>query len=185
MKRAFKTTVDQLKKFSFIGGKKVLAFIATICISLSLNASTRLTLTIAVSSNTYLEENQMRDITNVLLPSVQNCSEISPNTSQYKSSTASAFLGYKGDVIICSASPGQCSWAAQTPFGIMDEFTYVFISSYEGKMFDKDFSWLDFLKDISVNTSELAKSSTYGEMQVPIYDCNLLPTRMPEIIVNH
>ena len=133
----------------------------------------RLTLTIAVSSNTYLEGDQMSDITDVLLPSVQNCSEIPQNASQYKSSIASGFLGYKGDIIICSASPDQCSWAAQTPLGIMDVFTYVFISSYESKMFSKDFLWSVFLKDVSESTEEATKDMPLYGVQTPIFDYNL------------
>jgi hypothetical protein len=133
----------------------------------------RLTLTIAVSSNTYLEGGQMSEITDVLLPSVQNCSEISQNASQYKSSIASGFLGYKGDIIICSASPGQCSWAAQTPFGSMDVFTYVFVSSYESKTFVKDFLWPDFLKEVSGSTEEATKDMPLSGVQTPVFDFNL------------
>ena len=294
MRRVFKTKIEQLKEFPFIGGKKVLAFIATICISVGLNASTihwitfintddphvgesdknaksliydrlvrtvnlelsqygydhkiydfysgnftkqncmnvvnslvcdtndiivfyyighgyrvskdttrykyptllfgndikssiplswihqslkdkkaKFTLTIAVSSNIITEGIQEVDITDVLLPSVQNCSEISPNSFQYKSSLASAFLGCKGDIIICSASPGQCSWAVQTPFGSMDVFTYVFISSYESIMFGKDFLWPDFLKVISGATEEATKDMPLYDVQTPIYDYNL------------
>ena len=135
----------------------------------------RFTLTIAVSSNTYfdLEGNQMTEITDVLLPSVQNCSETSENVSQYKSTAANAFLGYKGDIIISSASPGQCSWAAQTPFGSMDVFSYVFVSSFESKLFGKDFLWADFLKEVSKATEEATNDMPFSGVQTPIFDYNL------------
>lgn len=140
----------------------------------------RFTLTIAVSSNTYfdLEGNQMTDITDVLLPSVQNCSGTSENVSQYKSNAANAFLGYKGDIIISSASPGQCSWGAQTPFGSMDVFSYVFVSSFESKLFGKDFLWADFLKEVSKSTEEATKDMPLDRIQTPTFDYNL--KRMPK-----
>ncbi len=140
----------------------------------------RLTLTIAVSSNTIIEENHISDITDVLLPSVQNCSELSPSSCQYKSSVASAFLGYKGDIIICSASPGQCSWAAQTPLGSMDVFTYVFISFYESIMFGKDFLWPDFLSKVSAYTEDATKDMPLLRVQTPIYDYDIKQIGVPD-----
>lgn len=134
----------------------------------------RFTLTIAVSSNTYIESNVKLSIDDVLLPSAQECKVLSTNNSQYKSSVSKAFLGFKGDIIVCSASPYQESWVSQTPYGNMDVFTYVLVSSFESKKFEKDFSWQNFLKDVSECTKEATKDMPLHGAQVPIYDYNLI-----------
>lgn len=295
MKRVFKTTIEQLKEFPFIGGKKVLAIMATICISLSLNASTinwitfintddpnvgsigknskgilyerlinivnselnlygynhkiydyysgnfssqdcqnaiknlncdttdiivfyyighglrlsndiervkyptilfdtdlnsgipvswihqtlkekkaRLTLTIAVSSNTYIESSEKTGVCEVLLPSIKNIKVLHATVSQFKSAVSKAFLGSKGDIIICSASPYQESWATQTPYGSMDVFTYILVSSFESKKFEKDFSWLSFLNEVSEFTQEATKEMPLHGAQVPVFDYDLI-----------
>ena len=113
------------------------------------------------------------DIAEVILPSIQNCEELKDADNQYKSVIANAFLGYKGDLIVCSASPEQDSWAAQTPFGSMDVFTYVFVSTFEGAIFDKSFTWPKFLTKLSETTTEVTKDMPTQGIQTPIYDYNL------------
>lgn len=139
----------------------------------------RLTLTISVSSNKYIETEGETNVAEVLLPSVQNYDEIEGVVSQYKSVIANAFLGYKGDLVVCSASPEQDSWAAQTPFGSMDVFTYVFVSSFEGAIFDKSFTWPKFLSRISDATTEATKDMPTRGFQTPIYDYSLKHIREP------
>ena len=56
----------------------------------------------------------------------------------------------------------------------MDVFTYVLVSSFESKKFEKDFSWQNFLKDVSECTKEATKDMPLHGAQVPIYDYNLI-----------
>lgn len=130
----------------------------------------RLTFTISIASNRYIEIGGETDIAEASLPSVQNYEDTEGIDSQYKSVIADAFLGYKGDVVICSASPEQDSWAAQTPFGSMDVFTYVFVSTFEGAIFDKSFTWPKFLTKLSETTTEVTKDMPTHGIQTPIYD---------------
>jgi hypothetical protein len=133
----------------------------------------RLTFTISIASNRYVEIGVDTDIAEVILPSIQNCEELRDADNQYKSVIANAFLGYKGDLIVCSASPEQDSWAAQTPFGSMDVFTYVFVSTFEGVIFDKSFTWPRFLTKLSETTTEVTRDMPTQGVQTPIYDYNL------------
>ena len=133
----------------------------------------RLTFTISIASNRYIELGGETDIAEASLPSVQNYKDTEGINSQYKSVIADAFLGYKGDVVICSASPEQDSWAAQTPFGSMDVFTYVFVSTFEGALFDKSFTWPKFLTKLSETTTEVTKDMPTHGIQTPIYDYDL------------
>ena len=98
---------------------------------------------------------------------------------QYKSSVANAFLGYKGDLVVCSASPGQDSWSVQTPFGSMDVFTYIFVSSFEGTLFDKSFNWPKFLDKISSATTEATNNLPLSRGQTPIYDYDMKQIGVP------
>lgn len=133
----------------------------------------RLTMTFAVSSNTLFSFDGKTETSEVLLPSIQRCTATQKNAEPYQSSLANAFLGYEGDLIVCSASPGQASWGVQTPFGGMDVFTYLLVSTFEGKKTENGFSWPEFLKEVTEATTEATKEMPMQGVQTPIYDYNL------------
>ena len=132
----------------------------------------RLTLTFAVSCNKNIGVRVETEIAEVSIPSAHNYNE-TYLSSQQMSGIANAFLGYKGDMVVCSASPEQDSWAVQTPFGSMDVFTYVFVSTFEGAIFDKSFTWPKFLTKLSETTTEVTKDMPTQGIQTPIYDYDL------------
>ena len=94
---------------------------------------------------------------------------------------AEAFLGNKGDIIVCSASPGQQSMGGPTNLGNMDFFTYTFVSCFEIMLSEKKFNWDSFLKEVSMTTAELTKGSPFNKAQTPTYDCNLRPVQILKI----
>lgn len=132
----------------------------------------RLTFSISIASNRYIGAEGETDIAEASLPSVQNCEDTEGIDSRYKSVIADAFLGYKGDMIVCAASPEQCSQVTQTPFGSLDVFTYAFVSLFEGGMLDNSFTWPKFLSKISDATTEITNDTPLG-VQTPICDYDL------------
>ena len=119
-------------------------------------------------------------------PSTKDAASFSAKFGNSSSTTiAEAFLGNKGDIIVCSAAPGQQSMGGPTDLGNMDIFTYTFVTCFDHISSEQEFNWENFLREVSIKTSELAKSSPINKVQVPIYDCNLLPTKIPGTIINH
>ncbi|MBQ9559724.1 MAG: caspase family protein [Bacteroidaceae bacterium] len=136
----------------------------------------RLTLTFAVCSNTLFGFEGNPEIDDVLIPSLQKSQETPSSETSYPSSLVSAFLGYRGDLIVCSASPGQSSWGAKTPAGGMDVFTYVFASTLENKKGQGTFSWSSFLEEISTTTTLSTKEMPAHGTQTPIFDYSIIQT---------
>ena len=137
--------------------------------------SVQLVVSIGVCSNAPMEIGSAPSTKTVLFLPTKNEEDLS-------TTVAGAFLGNKGDVIVCSASPGQQSFGGPTNLGNMDYFTYTFVSCFEHMSLEQKFDWGFFLKEVSKATSEIAKSSPFNKVQIPIYDCNLLPTKIPELI---
>lgn len=134
----------------------------------------KLTMTLAVCSNIMFGYDGKTEIDEVMIPSVQSCKEVHTGETPHLSSLAKAFLGYSGDMIACSASPGQESWAVQTPFGGMDVFTYLHVSTLDIKKTEDGFSWPVFLKEVSEATTEATKEMPMQGAQTPIYDYDLI-----------
>ena len=135
----------------------------------------RLVLTFAVSSNTYLDINDKPQTEDVVLPPIQTIKATPSGLTQCGSVIADAFLGYKGDILVCSASLGHNSWGIPTPLGGMDVFTYLFTSSFENLKEVSSFSWSKYLDDLAAAVTESTKDMPQGG-QTPIYDYNLTPS---------
>ena len=86
---------------------------------------------------------------------------------------AEAFLGNKGDIIICSAAPGQQSMGGPTSLGNMDFFTYAFVSCFNHMLSEKKFDWETLLKEVSATIAEISRDSLIKIVQTPTYDFNL------------
>lgn len=140
------------------------------------NKNARLILTFAVSSNTYVDAGDKLQTEYVVLPAIRAIKTAPSGLTQCGSVIAEAFLGYKGDIIACSASPGQNSWCIQTPLGGMDVFTYFFTFSFEKLKEEPSFSWSKFLDNIAETVTESTKDMPMQGVQTPIYDYNLIPS---------
>lgn len=80
------------------------------------------------------------------------------------------FLGYKGDFILSSASPGQSSIGCGTPFGDMDLFTAVLVDNFEACASEGNLQWNALFNDVR----DIIHSVTGGK-QTPIFASNLTP----------
>ena len=136
------------------------------------NKGAQLVVSIGVCSNASMEFSSAPNTKNVVLLPEKEIEEVS-------ASLAEAFLGNKGDIIICSAAPGQQSMGGPTNLGNMDFFTYTFVSCFNHMLSEQKFDWGFFLKEVSTTTAELTKGSPFSKAQTPMYDCNLIPIQMP------
>lgn len=138
----------------------------------------QLVMTIGVGSNVPVKYGSNPNSEEVASPNANN-------VSGTYTTVAKAFLGYKGDIIVCSSSPGQDSMGGPTNLGPMDFFTYVFISIFEQSNREDKMEWDTFLQDVTMNTLDITKNSTIAKSQIPIYECNLIPIQMPQNVSNH
>ena len=140
----------------------------------------QLTLTFAVCDNSYQGADCKPCINEVLLPSVAKHDANISSNAHTESAIASAFLGYGGDIVVCSASPGQHSWGGQTSLGSMDIFTYSLITLFDNAKSENVLSWPLFLEGLSSQISSATKDSPVKSIQTPIYDFNLEQVQMPK-----
>lgn len=143
------------------------------------NKGARLTMTFAVCDNSYLGVDGKPIIEDVSLPIVKRIHNDSSLEEHDNSSLAKIFLGYKGDMIVCSASPGQHTWGMQTDLGPMDLFTYLLASYFGNINPDNVMMWPDILESISSQITDTTKSS-FSSVQTPAYDYSLDQIQMPK-----
>lgn len=96
-----------------------------------------------------------------------------------KSAIQDMFLGYKGDFLVTSASPGQSSLGGDTTFGPMDFFTCILVKVFEDYAYDGYLEWSDFFDTVK-NSIHLG---TEGQ-QTPLFAANvskasIAPTAVP------
>lgn len=135
-------------------------------------------LTVGVGSNVPAKYSSNPSPEEVVLPIVSN-------VGGTQTTVANAFLGFKGDIIICSSSPGQDSVGGPTNLGAMDFFTYAFVTCFEQSNMANRMEWNTFLQDVSMNTMKIAKTSPLATSQMPVYDCNLIPFQIKKNATGH
>ncbi len=86
------------------------------------------------------------------------------------------FLGYTGDLIVSSASVGQSSYPASTPFGDMDLFTAMLASVFEEKSLEGNLDWEEFFDDVSNGVNYVSQDT-----QTPFYESNLTKAQRPTV----
>ena len=98
------------------------------------------------------------------------------------------FLGYKGDLIITSASPAESSWACNSNIGPTDYFTLNLLNQFNNILPDKSNpGWESMMREVKasvsedVRTSEIIQSRFPGTTQTPIWDSNLTSANRPPI----
>lgn len=144
------------------------------------NKGAQLTLTFAVCDNSYLGADCKPSIEGVLLPSIAK-HEVNTNTisdGHSDSAISNAFLGYRGDMVICSTSPGQHTWGGQTELGSMDIFTYSLITLFDKAQSENVLSWPAFLEELSSQISNATKDSPVRSIQIPTYDYDIKQIQM-------
>ena len=87
------------------------------------------------------------------------------------------FLGYRGDIIVTSASPGQPSWAtANTPYYKMDIFTAYFIyhivTGASETERETEYNWNNILRDVKKSVIE---GLDIEHRQDAVYTLNITP----------
>ena len=87
-------------------------------------------------------------------------------TETEKQAIKEMFLGYKGDIIVTSASPGQYSYACKTQFGFMDIFTAVFVYNFETGAEVGELDWETLLTDVKY----IVHDDRHGK-QTPYFEC--------------
>ena len=134
--------------------------------------SVQLVVSIGVCSNVIMEFSSNSNSNEIVPPTLNGMDTLGMTIAE-------SFLGNKGDIIVCSAGPGQQSMGGSTNLGNMDFFTYMFITCFDQMSSEQKFNWDTFLKKVSVDTSEITKGSRFNRMQIPIYDCNITPVQIP------
>ncbi len=134
----------------------------------------QLVLTIGVCSNVLVGVDYNPSINDVVLPTANNVRDS-------HTTVAETFLGSTGDIIVCSASPGQDSMGGPTNLGAMDYFTYSFVSCFDRLIEENRMGWGNLLQEVSIALSGITKELPIAKPQVPVYDCNLVPISMPQI----
>lgn len=86
------------------------------------------------------------------------------------------FLGYTGNIIVSSASVGQSSYPASTPFGDIDLFTAMLVSIFESRALEGDLNWVDFFDEITYGVNYVSQ-----ETQTPFYESNLTRAQKPTV----
>ena len=144
------------------------------------NKKAQLVLTIAMCSNMHIEVEGNPNIAEVMLSPIKSLKGLPFEQTRSESIIADAFLGYKGDMIVCSASPGQPSWGLQTDLGPMDIFTYAFVSCFEKMTSEHILYWPELLKEISSQVNSTTKEPPYNKEQTPMYDFDLIQMQIPQ-----
>lgn len=114
------------------------------CCNVKQNLSIKRAPTFGVNyGNTYLSQNQLDAIQNM-------------------------FLGYQGDFILSSASPGQSSYGCFTPLGNMDLFTATLVTLFEKNASKNTLVWNSLFSDVknSINNET-------GNKQTAFFSSNL------------
>lgn len=84
------------------------------------------------------------------------------------------FLGYKGNFLLSSASKGQSSMGGSTPFGEMDLFTAIMVTSFEDMAYQGELSWESLFGEVKSFVNEL----TNGK-QTPMFISSLSRAGQP------
>ena len=87
-------------------------------------------------------------------------------TETEKQAIQELFLGFKGDIIVASASPGQKSYACYTQFGFMDLFTAVLVYNFETGAEVGELDWDTLLTDVKY----IVHDDRNGR-QTPYFEC--------------
>lgn len=81
------------------------------------------------------------------------------------------FLGYKGDFLLSSASPGQSSLGGTTPLGDMDLFTAVLVTYFEDMAYEGELDWANLFNSVRGSVHEIT-----GGKQTPMFENHLAKT---------
>ncbi len=130
-----------------------------------------LLITIGVCSNIIVNHDNKLELDDIILQTdklVEDC-----DNDKGISSIAHSFINYSGDIIVCSASPGQDSWGVNTSEGPMDLFSYQFISTFEKAIVENNFSWASFWEEVADETYKVSEAVANLRPQKPVFSYNL------------
>lgn len=137
-----------------------------------------LLITISVCGNTYCQATEKEspmfyvgDISEKKESSINVRFGNKVTTKTERQAIQELFLGYKGDLILTSASPGQHSYARKTQFGLMDLFTSSFVYIFETKAEVGELNWKNLSTDIQYCVHNSHKNKE--DQQTPYFECNL------------
>ncbi len=131
----------------------------------------KLTVTIGMCCNTYY------DIPHIDAPTFSanyGNASISPVE---KNAIQKMFLGYSGDFILSSASPGESSYAyKKTPLGAMDIFTCSLVINFQDSASEGTLEWEPLFNDVKEGVKRAVRSIPGAKSQTPIFTANLSKT---------
>ena len=143
----------------------------------------RLTMTIGMCCNNFIEYLGPKDA----IAFSSNRQEVNYNPTQEIKNIQKLFLGYTGNIILSSSSPGQNSWGyyVSSLGKHIDLFTYTFINEFHNYCIDSESpNWHLLLNRVrgQVHNTTSQNNSNGLLMQTPQYDVTIESDYFPECI---